>query len=77
MNDFNISSDPFNIVWMRRDLRLDENIALQAAQCQNLPIQIIFIFDTNILEWSEKDDVIWCNIIHQILERIDQQLKKK
>lgn len=39
-----------NIVWLRRDLRLDDNSAIDIAVNQGLPIQFIFIFDEKITD---------------------------
>jgi deoxyribodipyrimidine photolyase len=38
-----------NIVWFRRNLRLEDNVPLQRAIAANKPFVAIFIFDTNIL----------------------------
>jgi deoxyribodipyrimidine photo-lyase len=38
-----------NIVWFRRNLRLDDNLPLQKAIDQGKPVLPIFIFDANIL----------------------------
>lgn len=40
----------YNIMWMRRDLRLDDNAALYRALKADLPVKLLFIFDKNILE---------------------------
>lgn len=37
------------LVWLRRDLRLDDHAALAAALSYTEPIQLVFIFDTTIL----------------------------
>ena len=63
-----------NIFWFRRDLRLDDNIALtQALKCKNvLPI---FIFDSSILNKLEKDDSR-ISFIHTLLTNINKSLNE-
>jgi deoxyribodipyrimidine photo-lyase len=45
-----------NIVWFRRDLRLDDNNALNAALSSGLPVLPLFIFDQDITEELPDDD---------------------
>ena len=45
-----------NIVWLRRDLRLEDNTALNAALSSERPVLPVFIFDTNITDELAKDD---------------------
>ena len=63
-----------NIFWFRRDLRLDDNIALtQALKFKNvLPI---FIFDSSILNKLEKDDSR-ISFIHSLLTNINKSLNE-
>jgi deoxyribodipyrimidine photo-lyase len=44
------------IFWFRRDLRLDDNAALNQAIASGFKILPLFIFDTNILDELKKDD---------------------
>ncbi|RAI98452.1 deoxyribodipyrimidine photo-lyase [Chitinophaga skermanii] len=65
-----------NIWWIRRDIRLEDNAALYYALKQNIPVQPVFIFDTNILnDLPSKADkrVVF---IHRALHTLDQQLRK-
>ncbi len=63
-----------NILWLRRDLRLFDQAALSSALHADLPVQVIFIFDRNILqELPVLDRRV--DMIHQILQQIDQTLK--
>ena len=39
-----------NIFWFRRDLRLEDNTALDQALASGLPVLPLFIFDTNITD---------------------------
>ena len=45
-----------NIFWLRRDLRLDDNIGLHQALSEKHPVLPIFIFDTEILDNLPEDD---------------------
>jgi deoxyribodipyrimidine photo-lyase len=65
-----------NYVWLRRDLRIDDNTALHTALEKHSNVQVVFIFDDNILEELPNDDPR-VNFIYDTLENIDQQLKKK
>jgi deoxyribodipyrimidine photo-lyase len=63
-----------NIMWFRRDLRLNDNAALYHALKSNYPVIPIFIFDTHILDkLSEKDDAR-VSFIHDSLLQMQQQL---
>lgn len=63
-----------NILWLRRDLRLFDQAALSSALHADLPVQVIFIFDRNILQELPVHDRR-VDMIHQILQQIDQTLK--
>lgn len=65
-----------NIVWLRRALRLEDNKVLFEALKYNLPVQIIFIFDSKILSrFSNKQDRRLSFIANSLVE-IDKQLQK-
>ncbi|MEY8848756.1 deoxyribodipyrimidine photo-lyase [Psychroserpens sp. XS_ASV72] len=49
-------TQPLNIFWFRRDLRLDDNIGFYHALKSGKPVLPIFIFDSEILESLPKDD---------------------
>jgi deoxyribodipyrimidine photo-lyase len=61
-----------NLFWHRRDLRLKDNAGLHKALRSNLPIQSVFIFDSNILQELPKDDqrVIF---IHREVSRLKKE----
>jgi deoxyribodipyrimidine photo-lyase len=50
------SAEKINIFWFRRDLRLDDNTALNAALSAGLPVLPLFIFDRNITDDLRNDD---------------------
>ncbi|WP_298880362.1 deoxyribodipyrimidine photo-lyase [uncultured Polaribacter sp.] len=63
------------IFWYRRDLRLEDNVALSNALKSGFKVIPIFIFDEEILENLPKDDAR-VSFIYKTLSKIDQQLKK-
>lgn len=71
MNDKEIS-----IFWFRRDLRLEDNIGLDAALESGLPVLPIFIFDDDILEDLPKNDAR-VSFIYKSLKNIHLKLKNK
>ncbi len=64
-----------NYVWLRRDLRIEDNTALHNALEKYNKVQVIFIFDDHILEELPKDDPR-VNFIYDTLEKINRQLNK-
>jgi deoxyribodipyrimidine photo-lyase len=64
-----------NILWFRRDLRLDDNTALTFALKSGLPVLTVFIFDTNIIDEIPPDDPR-ISFIHETLFLINDRLKK-
>lgn len=64
-----------SIFWFRRDLRIEDNVALSKALQSGLPILPIFIFDTNILSELDADDPR-VNFIYDELEKIQAEFLK-
>ena len=64
-----------NIVWLRRDIRLTDNTALQQALKSENKTAVLFIFDTNILDELDKDDAR-VTFIHQQLTKLDKELRE-
>ncbi len=62
------------IFWFRRDLRLDDNKALNAALSSGVKVLPVFIFDTVILNKLERNDAR-VTFIYQCLENINAKLK--
>ena len=65
-----------NIFWFRRDLRLEDNIALYNATIQKEAVIPIFIFDSEIISSLQKDDSR-ISFIFKTLFQIDVELKKQ
>ncbi|GGH02751.1 deoxyribodipyrimidine photo-lyase [Polaribacter pacificus] len=60
--------------WFRRDLRLQDNVALFHALIENAEVVPVFIFDDQILSELPKDDAR-IGFIYDTLKELDQQLK--
>jgi deoxyribodipyrimidine photo-lyase len=69
-----MQKDEIVIFWFRRDLRLEDNIALFHALKSNYPVLPIFIFDEEILENLPKNDAR-VSFIFENLNAINNQLK--
>lgn len=65
-----------NILWLRRDLRLDDNTALTNALNSAFPVLILFIFDTNIINELPTDDPR-ISFIYEKLASINNELKHR
>lgn len=63
------------VFWFRRDLRLEDNAALQKALSGNKKVILLFIFDTNILDELPPDDARVTFIYNQ-LKTLDIRLRK-
>lgn len=74
------SSPPLSLVWLRRDLRLEDQTALwqafQWAKAHRTQVQLLFIFDPQILKKLNPDDKR-VPFIHQTLEHLHQTLLEK
>ncbi|MFP4664597.1 MAG: cryptochrome/photolyase family protein [Bacteroidales bacterium] len=65
-----------SIFWLRRDLRLNDNHALQEALRSGYPVLPVFVFDTDILDELPPDDAR-LNLIHQELSKLHNKLRAK
>ena len=63
-----------DIVWLRRDLRLVDNVAISNAIKQKSTITFLFIFDTNIISELPNDDPR-VTFIYDTLLSLNEQLK--
>ncbi|MET2984638.1 cryptochrome/photolyase family protein [Aureibaculum conchae] len=71
-----MTNNEISIFWFRRDLRLEDNVALNTALESGLPVLPIFIFDDDILEDLPKNDAR-VTFIYDSLKNIHLRLKKK
>jgi deoxyribodipyrimidine photo-lyase len=65
-----------NIFWFRRDLRLEDNTALNQALRQGLPVMPLFIFDTDITDDLHTDDQR-LTFIYDTLRDINNRLSER
>ena len=65
-----------NIFWLRRDLRLDDNIGLYQALSEKHPVLPIFIFDTEILDNLPEDDAR-VTFIFETLHKLRKTLQEE
>jgi len=64
------------VVWLRRDLRLQDHAALYHALKENNNVVLVFIFDTVILNDLEDKSDARVEFIHQSLLTLQAQLKE-
>jgi deoxyribodipyrimidine photo-lyase len=69
------STGKINIFWFRRDLRLDDNTALNHALNAGFPVMPLFIFDTDITDELQADDQR-ISFIYDTLGSINNGLSK-
>ena len=62
--------------WFRRDLRLEDNVGLHHALKSSNNVQVLFIFDDDILSKLPRDDAR-VSFIHNTLSNLNIQLNKK
>ena len=63
----------FSVFWFRRDLRLEDNLGLNAALLSGLKVIPIFIFDTEIINKLEKND-LRIKMIHAALVKLNDAM---
>lgn len=63
-----------NVFWFRRDLRLHDNHGLFRALSAGLPVELLFIFDTDILSRLENRDDSRVSFIYQSLSKLNDEL---
>lgn len=66
-----------NIVWLRRDLRLHDHAALNAALDAGGPVQPIFIFDTDILKRFNNQEDARLAFLADTLCALDAELQRR
>ncbi|PIS11106.1 MAG: deoxyribodipyrimidine photolyase [Bdellovibrio sp. CG10_big_fil_rev_8_21_14_0_10_47_8] len=69
------TGSPMNLFWFRRDLRLKDNAGLVQALRQGLPVQPLFIFDTEILGLLSNPNDARLTFIHETLGAIQNELR--
>lgn len=64
-----------NIVWFKRDLRLQDNEALRAAQEENLPIVLLYCFEPSIMKYDDSEVRHW-RFVFESIQDLKNQLKQ-
>lgn len=64
-----------SITWLRRDLRLEDNVALNNALKSPNPVLVLFIFDETILSKLPKNDAR-VTFLHSTLENLHVDLQR-
>lgn len=72
----NSTKTPVVIFWFRRDLRLEDNVALYRALNSGFLVLPIFIFDTEILDNLENKKDARVLFIHQEITKLKRELEK-
>ena len=66
-----------SIFWLRRDLRLEDNVALSVATRISKEVVLVFVFDTNILDRIKDKNDRRMTAIHNALLDLDRKVRKK
>ena len=66
-----------SVCWIRRDLRLTDNVALSSATAQSKEVVLVFVFDSNILGKINNNNDRRITFIYESLLEVDQELRKK
>lgn len=72
-----MNNQKVSIFWFRRDLRLEDNLALFYALQGEYPVQPIFIFDTNILSELKNPNDPRVHFIHSEIEHLQVQFLER
>lgn len=65
------------VFWLRRDIRLQDNVGLSQALASGFPVLPIFIFDPGILAALEQKKDRRVDYFHQALEALHAALREK
>jgi len=68
--------EAISVFWFRRDLRLEDNTALEKAISSGFPVMALFIFDTEIIDELPSDDAR-ISFIYWQLDKIHKHLAEQ
>ena len=71
----NINKEEIHIVWFKRDLRLQDNEAIQNALKANKRVLFLYVFENSLIEDPHYDKRHW-NFIKESLVNLNADLKK-
>ena len=63
-----------SVLWLRRDLRLQDNTAAAKASKESEAVQVVFCFDQNIISKLKNEDKR-ITFIHGALKELDEDIK--
>jgi deoxyribodipyrimidine photo-lyase len=66
-------SNQIQVVWFKRDLRIQDHAPLKNAIELNTPVLLLYIFDSSILSASDSDQRHW-QFVYQSLSNLQEQL---
>jgi deoxyribodipyrimidine photo-lyase len=66
--------DEINIVWFKRDIRLQDHEPLHNAQQSNLPFLLIYIFEPSVMDYYDSDVRHW-RFVFESLKELNEKLK--
>jgi deoxyribodipyrimidine photo-lyase len=64
---------PINIVWLKRDLRINDHEPLRSAQKTGLPLLILYCFEPSVMAHHDSDERHW-RFVHEALVDMQQNL---
>ena len=69
-----IDREEINVVWFKRDLRLQDNEAIYNALASNKPTLFLYVFEKSLIDDPHYDERHW-NFIKKSLVDLNQQLE--
>ena len=69
-----IDREEINVVWFKRDLRLQDNEAIYNALASNKPTLFLYVFEKSLIDDPHYDERHW-NFIKQSLVDLNQKLE--
>ena len=70
-----MSKEKISIVWFKKDLRINDNLALLSSSEANLPVLPLYIFETDYWSQDFASQRHW-KFIHDCLIDLNKDLKK-
>lgn len=71
-----MSKSSINIVWLKRDLRLEDHAPLLEAFRQDLPVLILYIFEPSLMQAPQYSTRHW-RFVYQSLREMQSSLREK
>jgi deoxyribodipyrimidine photo-lyase len=58
-NNLSLKKQTINIVWFKRDLRLQDHAPLQKAIESGLPVLLLYFFEQSVMQYADSDERHW------------------